>query len=84
MCIRDRMVSLPVLVTDTLLVMTSRSGRTPYFNTTLTLSLIQILIPESQEAWKEAEEFLRIVYGIRRRLDGEPVRRVKSRRKRIK
>ncbi|HIX15724.1 MAG TPA: alpha/beta hydrolase [Candidatus Hungatella pullicola] len=42
------------------------------------------LIPESQEAWKEAEEFLRIVYGIRRRLDGEPVRRVKSRRKRRK
>lgn len=38
------------------------------------------LIPESREAWEEAGEFLRIVYGIHRKADGRIVKRVKNRK----
>ena len=38
------------------------------------------LIPESREAWEEAGEFLRIIYGIQRKDDGKPVKKVKNRR----
>lgn len=38
------------------------------------------LIPESREAWEEAGEFLRIVYGIQRNDDGKSVKKVKNRR----
>lgn len=37
------------------------------------------LIPESREAWDEAEEFLRIVYGISRKPDGIRVKKVRNR-----
>lgn len=38
------------------------------------------LIPESREAWEEAGEFMRIIYGIQRKDDGKPVKKVKNRR----
>lgn len=37
------------------------------------------LIPESREAWAEAEEFLRIVYGISRKQEGIRVKKVRNR-----
>ncbi len=39
------------------------------------------LIPESREAWDEVEEYLRIVYRIRREPDGIVVKKVKNRRR---
>jgi hypothetical protein len=36
------------------------------------------LIPESQEAWEEAEEFLRIIYHISVKPDGKVVRKVQN------
>lgn len=36
------------------------------------------MLPESREAWREVEEFLRIVYGIRGRREGVVVKKVKS------
>ena len=36
------------------------------------------LIPESREAWEEVSVFLRIIYGLRRKVTGKTVRRVKS------
>ncbi|WP_394525353.1 alpha/beta hydrolase [Lacrimispora sp. JR3] len=36
------------------------------------------LIPESREAWDEAEEFLRIVYHINRKPEGKVVRKVRN------
>lgn len=38
------------------------------------------LIPESREAWEEVEEYLRIVYRIRREPDGPIVKKVKNRK----
>ena len=38
------------------------------------------LIPESREAWEEVEEYLRIVYRIRREPEGTIVKRVKNRK----
>ncbi|MCD8084212.1 MAG: alpha/beta hydrolase [Clostridiales bacterium] len=40
------------------------------------------LIPESRDAWEEVSRFMEIIYGIRFRKSGRPVRRVKSGRKR--
>lgn len=37
------------------------------------------LIPESREAWDEVEEYLRIIYRIRREPEGDAVKRVKNR-----
>lgn len=39
------------------------------------------LIPESREAWEEAEEFLRIIYKINVKPDGKVVRKVKTEHK---
>lgn len=39
------------------------------------------LIPESQEAWEEVTAFLHIIYGLRRKPSGKPVRMVKSGRR---
>lgn len=39
------------------------------------------LLPESREAWSEAERFLQIVYGIERKPDGIVVKRVKGARR---
>lgn len=39
------------------------------------------LIPESREAWEEVEEFLRIIYQISVKPEGQVVRRVKNRQK---
>lgn len=39
------------------------------------------LIPESREAWEEVEEFLRIIYNISLKPEGQVVRRVKNRQK---
>lgn len=36
------------------------------------------LIPESREAWEEAGEFLRLIYGIKRKPDGKVVKRVRN------
>ena len=36
------------------------------------------LIPESREAWEEAEEFLRIIYHISVKPDGKVVRKVQN------
>lgn len=36
------------------------------------------LIPESREAWNEVGRFLEIIYGMQRKPDGMPVKRVKS------
>ncbi|MDD6075002.1 MAG: alpha/beta hydrolase [Otoolea sp.] len=38
------------------------------------------LIPESREAWEEAEEYLRIIYRIRREPEGTVVKKVKNRK----
>ncbi|MCD8122595.1 MAG: alpha/beta hydrolase [Clostridiales bacterium] len=40
------------------------------------------LIPESRDAWEEVGRFLEIIYGIRWKKAGQPVRRVRSGRKR--
>lgn len=40
------------------------------------------LIPESQEAWEEAAEFIRIVYKIERKPEGRVVKRVRNTHKR--
>lgn len=40
------------------------------------------LIPESQEAWEEVEDFLRIVYKLHVKPDGKVVRKVKTENKR--
>lgn len=40
------------------------------------------LIPESREAWAEVGRFLKIIYGIDRKVTGMPVKVVKSGRKR--
>ena len=40
------------------------------------------LIPESREAWEEAEEFLRVVYHISVKPEGKVVRKVKTGQKR--
>lgn len=42
------------------------------------------LIPESKEAWDEVAAFLQIVYGIDRRPNGKVVKRVKTKRRRMK
>jgi len=39
------------------------------------------LIPESREAWEEAEAYLRHIYRIRREPEGKLVKRVKTRKK---
>ena len=40
------------------------------------------LIPESREAWEEAEEFLRVIYHINVKPEGKVVRKVKTGQKR--
>jgi acetyl esterase/lipase len=40
------------------------------------------LIPESQEAWEEVEDFLRIVFHLQVKPDGKIVRKVKTENKR--
>ena len=42
------------------------------------------LIPESREAWDEAQRFLEIIYGIRREKEGRSVKVVRSGRGRAR